>query len=270
MRGFEGTSGDRKLDKAQDLIFQAWDEPNPAKRIKLALQALSISSDCADAYVILAEEEADTVGRALEYYRKGVAAGERTLGKEFFKENVGYFWGILEARPYMRARQGLAETLWGLGQTDEALAHFQEMLRLNPNDNQGIRYHLASLLLQLNQDIELAKLIKRYQGDPSASWLYTKALLAFRKDGPSAKANQALKVALNQNPHVPAYLISRKRIPNRMPDYIGLGDENEAIDYAAEHLNYWRRTPGAIEWLQSYQIPSKGKSSDKNKPAKKT
>ena len=46
------------------------------------------------------------------------------------------------------------------------------------------------------------------------------------------------------------YLSIKKRIPKRLPDYIGFGDENEASVYAANHLNYWRRTPGALDWLQ--------------------
>jgi hypothetical protein len=49
---------------------------------------------------------------------------------------------------------------------------------------------------------------------------------------------------------VPAYLTGQKRIPNQMPDYIGMGDEDEAIDFASAHLNHWRRVPGAVEWLK--------------------
>lgn len=76
-------------------MYQAWDEGNPAKRINLAYQALSISPLCADAYVLLAEEEADTLGRSLEYYRKGVEAGEGALGEDYFEETraiSGAYW----------------------------------------------------------------------------------------------------------------------------------------------------------------------------------
>jgi tetratricopeptide (TPR) repeat protein len=270
MRLFGGGPGGSPLDEAQDLMYQAWEEPNPASRIKLARQALSISPDCADAYVLLAEEEAGSLGRALEYYQKGVEAGERALGKGYFKENRGYFWGLLETRPYMRARQGLAETLWELGRPEETLKHYQEMLRLNPNDNQGIRYSLASLLLALNRDDDLGKLLKRYAEDAFASLVYTRALWLYRREGPSAQANQALKEALQQNPHVPAYLSGRKRIPNRMPETIGFGDVNEAIDYAGEHLKYWRQTPGAVDWLQQHSgAPDAGAGPKPKRPKRK-
>ena len=247
--GGAGESGDPNLDRAQRLMYQAWEETNPAKRIALAHQALSISPNCADAYVLLAEEEADTVGRALEYYQQGVTAGEHALGPEYFREYAGDFWGLLETRPYMRAREGLAETLWRLNRKDEAVEHYRDMLRLNPNDNQGVRYVLLDLLLLLDREDDVSKLIRKYRDDWSSVWRYTNALLEFRKSAASAQARKALNEAFKQNPHVPAYLTGKKRIPNRLPDTIGLGDENEAISYAANHLNHWRRTPGAVDWL---------------------
>ncbi len=247
--GGEAGTGDPKLDEAQDLMYQAWEETNPAKRIALAHDALVLSPNCADAYVLLAEEEADTVSRALEYYQKGIEAGERALGPKYFKKNAGDFWALLETRPYMRAREGLANMLWRLNRKDEALGHYREMLRLNPSDNQGIRYILVDLLLQMEKYDEVEPLLKKYREDWSAVWLYTRAMLAFRKSGNGARAKKALAEAFEENPFVAAYLTGQKRVPNVLPEYMGMGDENEAMHYASEHLNYWRRVPGAVEWL---------------------
>jgi hypothetical protein len=88
----------------------------------------------------------------MRLYEQGVAAGERALGQEAFQRDAGHFWGILETRPYMRARLGLARSLWTAGRRDEAVRHLQDMLRLNPNDNQGVRYTLAGFLLFLDRD----------------------------------------------------------------------------------------------------------------------
>jgi len=62
----------------------------------------------------------------------------------------------------MRARHGLAEVLWHLGERQAAIAHLQDMLRLNPGDNQGVRYTLAGWLLAEGWDEELARLLKEY------------------------------------------------------------------------------------------------------------
>jgi tetratricopeptide (TPR) repeat protein len=264
---FGGGFDDPDLDEAQELMYQAWEERNPARRIILAHEALEISPDCADAYVLLAEEEADTLGRALEYYRQGVEAGERALGESYFEENVGHFWGLLETRPYMRARQGLANTLWELGRHDEAADHYHDLLRLNPGDNQGIRYSLLNLLVGLARNAEAQTLLAEYEEDGMAEWLYTRALLTFRAEGISKSAQKALQDALEQNPHVPPYLTGRKRVPNRLPPYIGWGDENEAKAYASSYLPHWRRTPGAVDWLKGHLKPLRktGRKSKKTK-----
>jgi len=79
--------------------------------------------------------------------------------------------------------------------------------------------------------------------------------LEFRLNRASARANKSLADALEENPHMPAYLTGRKRIPNRLPSLVGWGEESEAIAYASDHLNHWRRTPGAVEWLNEAKPP---------------
>ncbi len=178
-------------------------------------------------------------------------AGARALGMKYFRENAGYFWGLLETRPYMRARQGLAVTLWRLKRYEEAIEHYRELLRLNPGDNQGNRYALLDLLIQIERYEEALVLLKQYEDEWSAVWLYSRALLEFQKRGDSAVAKRTLQQAVEENPFVPAYLMGQKKVPNRQVDYYGWGDESEAIYYVSEHLNYWRRISGAVEWLRA-------------------
>jgi tetratricopeptide (TPR) repeat protein len=242
---------DPTVADAQELMYEAWEETTPARRTSLAKKALKLSADCADAYVLLAEE-AKTKQQALELYQKGVEAGRRALGTKFFAdtENIGHFWGIIETRPFMRAVEGLATTLWDLGRLDEAQTQYRELLRLNPGDNQGIRYSLLTLLLELDQVDEAGTLLKEFEGDWSADWAYSEALLAFRKYGSSRQAQAALKRALKVNRHVPDYLTGKKRVPLDYPPYVTMGGEDEAIQYAKQHLNFWRKTPGAVAWLE--------------------
>lgn len=240
------------LSQAQELVYQAYEAPSRAQAVKLARQALEVSPDCADAYVLLAEADAKTLEQARTYYRKGVEAGERALGPELFEEGEGHFWGILETRPYMRARLGLARMLWFLEEDEAAIDHFRDMLRLNPGDNQGVRYLLADCLLETDRDEELAALLEQYEDDASASWLYNRALLRFRQEGDSEEAEAALEAALDHNEYVPAYLLGKKKMPKTMPAYVGFGDENEAIDYASTGIAHWRNTYGALRWLRTH------------------
>ncbi len=247
--GVGGGGGNTPLERAQELIYDAFEADSDEEQIALARQALKISPDCADAYVLLAEH-AETLEQALALNQQGVAAAERALGKRFFRENAGQFWGLLETRPYMRARLGLAQCLWSARRSEEALAHYRDMLRLNPGDNQGIRYLLCECLLDLDRKDELHHLLDEYADDASATWVYSRALLAFRREGDTEASCRLLRKAAQSNSHVPAYLVGNKPIPRELPEYVGFGDEDEAVSYVASSLSAWKNTPGAITWLR--------------------
>ena len=66
------------LQKAQELIYDAF-EVSGKRRVALARQALELCRDCADAYVILAEEAARSIEESKNLYEQGVKAGERAL-----------------------------------------------------------------------------------------------------------------------------------------------------------------------------------------------
>jgi len=246
------------LEQAQELMYRAWDAPNRTLRGKLARQALTISPDCVDAYVLLAEETAKTPAEARAFYEQGVQAGERSLGTEAFAEMAGHFWGMLETRPYMRARLGLAQVLWSLGEHQPAADHLREMLRLNPGDNQGVRYLLATLLLEIDDRDALEQLLAQYPDEWSANWKYSAALLAFRQAGKSDQADARLQAALDYNRFVPAYLTGRKKPPKHMPSFISPGEDSEALEYVLDAMRAWQQTPGARDWL--IEILTQGKT----------
>lgn len=235
------------LEKAQDLMFRAFDSRG-RRRIQLAKKALALSRDCADAYVLLAEESPDPE-IALGLYTDGMAAGERALGPKVFEEEAGHFWGSVRTRPYMRARYGLARCLEDLGRRDKAIDHYRELLRLNPNDNQGVRDSLLPLLLATGRDADAGELLTQYADDITAAWKYGWALWTFRKEGDSPAARERKRQAIRANRHVPGYLAGTTPIPDILPDGYSLGSPEEAMLYADESIDVWEDTPGAMPWL---------------------
>jgi hypothetical protein len=65
------------------------------------------------------------------------------------------------------------------------------------------------------------------------------------KGQPSDMANQALRDAFAVNRHVPALLLGEKPMPREIPQYIGIGDVNEAVEYVAFAHDAWRQTSAA-------------------------
>src|SRR3954451_18359588 len=247
-------------DLARELIDQAWEVEDDVERVRLVLRALARYPDHADGYVLLAQQVDDDLVAVRELYERGVAAGERALGTSVFAEEAGSFWGLIQTRPYMRARHGLALTLWKLGERELAITHLEAMLTLNPHDNQGVRYSLIAWLFEVGSDEELGKLFAVYEDDATAEWAYTRALWTFRISGTSRQATRFLRDALRWNPHVPAYLLGSRRLPKAVPPYISLGQESEAIAYAAHTSHLWQATEGALAWLTA-QLARKPASS---------
>ncbi|MGH7325122.1 MAG: tetratricopeptide repeat protein [Candidatus Rokuibacteriota bacterium] len=238
------------LEKAQDLMYRAF-EARGRRRIQLARQALELSADCADAYVMLAEESRHPEeARAL--YEAGVAAGERALGPDPFAQEAGHFWGIVRTRPYMRARFGLAQCLEALDRREEAIEHYRELLRLNPGDNQGVRYSLLAALMLAARDAEVATLLDQFGDEPSALWRYGRALSVFRREGDSRAARERLREALRTNRHVPQFLAGESEWPGPEPASYAPGSREEAVSCEAELGEAWRATPDATRWLRAH------------------
>jgi tetratricopeptide (TPR) repeat protein len=243
------------LERAQELAYDAM-EAHGRLRIKRARQALAISEDCADAWVLLAEE-ASTPEAAVERYERAVLAGVAAIGDRFTSLR-GEFWGHLETRPYMRARLGLAQALRDLGRDDEALAHFRALLELNPGDNQGVRYLLLAALLQLGRNDEAGVLLAEHQDDLQALWPYGRLLWRLRVDAGS-ETRAVFDAAVQANPYVVSYLLDPDSIPFDRPPHFALHSREEAA-YVAETLaDAFAATDGALEWLaaQAWRSPSR-------------
>ena len=61
-------------------------------------------------------------------------------------------WGFLENRHILRTIEQQAFFYWTCGQIDEALNIFRKLLKMNPHDNQGIRYNILAIRMGLNFD----------------------------------------------------------------------------------------------------------------------
>jgi tetratricopeptide (TPR) repeat protein len=240
------------------------------REVQLARRALELDPDSVPALMFLAQLAGD-VDRALPLYQRATEAAARKLGPEMFQNAAGHFWLIDETRPYMRARQMCAMSLLNSGQHEQAIPHFRELLSLNPNDNQGIRYTLAQALLAAGKWDELNDLLNKsnFVDDAAPEWLFTRALLEYRYSGDSPEARQRLMEAHQQNPHVIPLLIGRKRMPLSSPPSFTPGSGEEAIEVVTDIRDGWAEAPGAIEWLEEVAPKTHRKPAQNKKPPAK-
>jgi len=238
-------------DKSGDLMYQAYDN-DPEEGIRLAQQALQLDPENVRAYNYLAQNESNPE-KSFILLKRAVELGEKQLGDQFFKENKGHFWGLIETRPYMTARLELAQCLEAMGKWKEAVKIYQEMLKLNPNDNQGIRYMLARLFLLLYKYDLFYKLHKKYKGEESAFWLYNYAYFVFKTHGTGKTSNEALNKAYMANKHVIGIMIGKEKMPDDLKEYYSPGQTDEAAFYLMDNVEMWMKDKETVRWVVNFR-----------------
>jgi tetratricopeptide (TPR) repeat protein len=236
-------------EQAQDLVFAAYKLPINKAKLKIE-KALQLDRNCIVAYEFLGTQE-DAAEIAIVFYEKGIQIGKQRFGGAYLKENKGFFWGLHETRPYMRCLQHYSDCLYAMGEVKECVRILEEMIELNPNDNQGVRDLLLLYLIELDERKKFKKYAEMYKEDDMAFSLFNHALFAYATMGETAESNKKLQLAMNQNKFVVPNLLSRKEIKS-IPEYHGFGDENEAIIYVHNAQFTWQTKIGAIEWIKRH------------------
>ncbi len=243
--------GSKNEYAAQDLVYDAGECADPEDAFDLLEQAVEIDPTNIDAWLGLMNFAPMESDERIEFLRKLVKTGEANLGKAYFKNNAGYFWGVLETRPYMRARSQLALRLMDAGKIEESTVEHEEMLKLNANDNQGIRYGLMACYLTLQQMEKARRLFKNYKDDReySAVFAWAHVLERFLSDDRDG-ALKSLGHAQKQNGHAMAYFLEHRKLPKSMPDSYSMGSREEAIIAWDILKPAWKAHPEAQVWLE--------------------
>jgi tetratricopeptide (TPR) repeat protein len=235
-------------EEAQQIAYDAMEAPTRTRAVALAKRALAKDPDCVDALVTLAAGQARTEEDLIAGLERAVATGERSLGEKCFEENKGHFWGILETRPYMRALQQLADLLLDVGRDRDAMRHFEALLALNPNDNQGVRDTLLGCYLATEDLKGARRLLQEYGDDDSAVFNWGRTLERFLSRD-FQEAERALQHARKNNRFVEKYLTARKKPPRAMPDSYMPGSDEEALVCLDCLTDAWVAHPEALIWL---------------------
>jgi tetratricopeptide (TPR) repeat protein len=244
-----GSDDEDPSECALHLAEQAMRTNDPEEADRLAGEALDMDPFCVDALSIRAQLSARSAEELVGNLRKVLQAGREALGERFFEENRGHFWGQIQTRPYMRAKCLLAQQLDAIGNNDEAIAEYEEILDLNPDDNQGIRASLLGLYLASDRLEGARALMKRY---PDRSAVFAWGLVLERAiAGDWASAARALESARGMNQHVEPYLTGDRPLPGEPPRFYSPGDMLEGAYCALELGRAWSAHREAVDWLKT-------------------
>ena len=250
--GMQEDISETNEERAQMRFYDAMEAKTPQEMTKILEEVLRLDPENVDARLkVLGLAEPGEVD-AIESLRDIVETAARKLGPEGFAEYKPHFWGFLETRPYMRARQQLAAELESAGRLEAAVKEYEGMLELNPNDNQGVRYSLLACYLALDRRAEARALIKRYPDDVKYNPVFAWGVVLLRYLTPRKTGLvNALTAARKQNSHIEAYLKGHRRVPKNLPHGYSLGSKEEAICYAGNVIMAWHRHHEVLGWLVS-------------------
>jgi tetratricopeptide (TPR) repeat protein len=239
---------DNPREEALELALASMDAPG-RRGVAMARRALARDPDCAQAHLALARR-ARGHEVAADRYRTAMRAAAQNLDPNIFLENEGDFWSIPETRPYIQASAGFADRMAASGCLDEAATHYSKILRLNRDDNLGIRARIVPILASLGRDDAADEVLGRFPADDMDASFYNRALMTFRHEGDSGKARDELSAAIRRNPDVVETLLGRKELPEETLSWShSLSSEDEAALYVGYAEDAWESTPGALSWL---------------------
>lgn len=202
-------------------------------------------------HLALVLSERNLLDEARDLWEQDVRIGHKAFPQDFELGRDRLEWGWLENRPFLRCLHGLALVRYNDGEMEEVLRLFQELLSLNPNDNQGVRAMAEEALFKLGRFEDVLKITEQYPNDIMPETLYGRALALF-KLGQRQEATLALQEAIDNLPLVGKELLKAKhRLPRTArPDMVTVGGADEAYYYWEHWGQFWEEDPKALEWLR--------------------
>ncbi len=263
------THGEKDQWDYLDLAYEAEDVKTARK---YAQKALSIDPYCTDAEILLIKLMNHTMEDERKRYEKLIEKTEAHLREEgYFEDDMGSFYGISETRPYMRLLREYLDLLICLGKYAEAIEQARKMLRLNVDDNLGVRYDLMALYAMLEDVDQAEKLYQAYPED-NVNTLLPLVLLYYKVDD-YTKARRYLKVIDKKNPDLRKFLleeITEDYIEeNYTPDGYRPYTIGEVLDFIERAQYLVVASAGAMLWMESEFKKMATKTKPKTKTKKK-
>jgi tetratricopeptide (TPR) repeat protein len=232
----------RHADHLFDQGMEHWWAGDRRTACRWFKKALEVHPGHADAHnhLGIACFDKGQLAQAEGHFVVAIESGSQSLVQEAGK----VAWGFLENRPYLRSLANLALVRHGQRRYDDEVEIYERILRMNPNDNQGVRWLLGEGYHRLGR-LDVA--IKAYEA----------AL-----EEPGCCYSLALALHESRNPEAGLALV-RAFAANRYIAPMLLGERWERIDawhgsnmvepeYVERQGDLWRAAPGSRDFLRRW------------------
>jgi tetratricopeptide (TPR) repeat protein len=177
------------------------------------------------------------------HFTNAIQGGERGIEREGRK----VLWGNIDNRPYLRGLGNLAILRRRQKRYEDALEIHERLLKLNPDDNQGVRFLVPEELHRLGRLDEAIRAYRRAPEFPESR--YGLALVLHAK-GQAKDAGIALLSGFAGNCYVPPLLLGEPWQRRDVWHATNLAEPEWAEDYLRETGDLWRSVPDSLQFLR--------------------
>ena len=244
-------------DDLMDLAEDALEDGNEQEALRLARKALKLEPDNLDVEWFLIQREEKEPEGMLKRIRMALERGKASLEEQGFfdEDSIGEFWQIFETRPYLRLKDQYVVSLAEFGMLRMAVREAEEIIRLNTQDNLGVRFTLMHLYASLEDAKSAEDLLKQYSEHDEGQMMLPLTLLYY-KLGDTDKAEKALRRLTRINKETRQFIrdvrsdnLDRKLETIRNRGGYSPFTEEELIMAYSENEDVYHSAPLFFRWL---------------------
>lgn len=241
-------------EKAEELLDEAYEAEDEKVALRKAKAALKMDPTYFDAELFLLDFEKNDEAKQAKLEKMLEEEKARLDANEDTKDEEGYFYALLETRPYMRLGMSYLELLQFLGKNRKAMLFAEGLLVLDENDSTGVRYILMSIYAQLEEESRALQLYKRFP-EESVQMLLPLILLNYKLDH-QEQAKARLRDQLKVYPDFIAHFGKMMSMRNEELDLFIHADAYKPNTYSEIFVSLQINAPvlasslGFVNWLQ--------------------
>ncbi len=169
-------------------------------------------------------------------------------------------WYNIEHRDYMRGLLAMAVLSEEAGNLPEAIQGYRDLVKMNPNDNQGVRYPLMSALMKDNDYPGAQEIVDQYHSEDGTAMMdFAAALCALNREGNTEDvramfggvANPYLSDVIRQARH-------RGKGPEVQGTHYALGSPDEALVIVDTFPMCWKTELPIEDFMWGADKPTHG------------
>jgi tetratricopeptide (TPR) repeat protein len=193
------------------------------------------------------------VEKAADLWKQGIEFALKLFPSNFSIQQDRLIWGFVVNRPFLRLYHSYGLSLLWNGAAEKALEVVENLVSLNPNDNQGARALVVECNFELGQPEGVLAICNQYRNEGLEQLLYGRVLALFQL-GDVKKASKALHRAAQHLPLVANELVkpTHRRPKDYDEEHVALWTEGQAYGYWKDFGKFWSDTPGAIDFVRNH------------------